>query len=217
LTIAFWLGVRALDLQANDAPDLSLACIAHNALLLNGFSSCGNGMAINGVSWSIGVEMALYLLFPLTIPLARRRGLLEGGFLVCLAILLVQLWMLDGVLTDAAKLLRGLPSFLFGALLFKHSKRLASTRAAWALPGGLILLLALMSLGAPQLVTLAVVYLVATLAVAGDTGESLAPRWVRKLAPWGSLTYSLYMWHPLFILVVMNALGDSCCISRPCR
>jgi peptidoglycan/LPS O-acetylase OafA/YrhL len=31
---------------------------------------------------------------------------------------------------------------------------------------------------------------------------------VKRVAPLGQLTYSIYMWHSLVILIVMNALGD---------
>jgi peptidoglycan/LPS O-acetylase OafA/YrhL len=32
---------------------------------------------------------------------------------------------------------------------------------------------------------------------------------VRRLAPLGQLTYSIYMWHMLFISFVLNGIGDT--------
>ena len=38
---------------------------------------------------------------------------------------------------------------------------------------------------------------------------------VKRLAPLGQLTYSIYMWHGLLILVLMNALGDKLLHGNP--
>jgi peptidoglycan/LPS O-acetylase OafA/YrhL len=48
---------------------------------------------------------------------------------------------------------------------------------------------------------------VAASAVAADL-DRRPSSFVRKYGSFGQLTYLIYMWHGLFILVLMNAVGD---------
>ncbi len=65
----------------------------------------------------------------------------------------------------------------------------------------------LMVTGAPHLIELLLAYVVVASAVAADL--TVKPGlFVRRVGPLGQLTYSIYMWHGLFILVIMNAIGD---------
>ena len=54
---------------------------------------------------------------------------------------------------------------------------------------------------------LAALMLAGVLAVAADMQRKVAA-WTVKVAPLGQLTYSLYLWHLLIIMVLMNGVAD---------
>jgi peptidoglycan/LPS O-acetylase OafA/YrhL len=56
--------------------------------------------------------------------------------------------------------------------------------------------------------------MVAISAVATDLTDS-PDAFVQRCGPFGQLTYSIYMWHGLFILVLMNAVGDKLLHAQP--
>lgn len=188
--------------------DLSASCLTRAALLLHGVVDCSGGSVPNGVSWSISAEMMFYLLFPLLGWLGRWRGAMEAAWAAAL-IAAIAAAVDAGMMWDQVHpVLRGLPSFLFGMLLFRWRGAVAR------LPSGsgvtvalLVAVTAAMMLGAAHLLVIALVYLLALAAVAADLRGKTSPS-VRKVAPWGQLTYSIYMWHSLFILVMLNAVAD---------
>ena len=62
--------------------------------------------------------------------------------------------------------------------------------------------------GVSQLITLLLVYTVAIAAVAADLTRCPVEATVQRFAPLGQLTYSIYMWHLLFISFLLNVIGD---------
>ena len=67
-------------------PSFDLRCIAQTAVFLHAIVSCGNGVSFNGVSWSIGAEMVMYLVFPVFAWVGHRSRV--GLLVVAVAALL---------------------------------------------------------------------------------------------------------------------------------
>ena len=108
----------------------TLPNIAANLLLIHGFVRDANNSVVPG-GWSIGTEMAFYLIFPLVFAMFARLQRLGIGALtvtvgaVALANLAVQAWLVDrrGVPLqnnsfEFYHLLNQLPVFLLGLLFF---------------------------------------------------------------------------------------------------
>ncbi len=212
LSIALW-GVLSKFVHSNHQPDFSPYCIANNALLLHAMIGCGK-VQFNYASWSISAEMAMYVLFPLIALLGARRRTLP--LLIGLVTLVAVFIFTYGTALESSNLwtqlppvLRALPSFLIGAgLSYNRSALIARLPAPQYLLGAtLFLLICAMLTGAPEPIQLLLTYAVGISAVSSDASQS-AGRLIRKLAPLGQLTYSIYMWHILFIFVIMNIIGD---------
>ncbi len=213
LSITMW-SMFVLLRYADDTPTFAAGCIAETALLLHSFLPCGR--AFNSITWSLSAEMVMYIGFPFVALIgARRPRLLLGIGLSILAVMMTAAisqreWKFSAISwVGVSPVLRALPSFVCGAALF-YNRNIVSK-----LPEpGLILAAAMagsiaaMISGMPQLVVLLIIYLVAIAAVAADTaGVSSAP--VRRFAPLGQLTYSIYMWHLLVILIFINVAGSN--------
>ncbi|MFZ4690645.1 MAG: acyltransferase family protein, partial [Polymorphobacter sp.] len=105
---------------------------------------------------------------------------------------------------------RAIPGFAFGVWLHAHhdefSTALARYRPALLLKVALVVMVVLMVVRVDQYATLALVWLVVTLAYACDRAGT--PTWlsVNWLASRGPLTYSLYMLHPLVATVFLAVL-----------
>ena len=211
--IAMWSMLVLLHSAATNTPSFKPQCIAETALLMHSFLSCGR--TFNSVTWSISAEMVMYIAFPVVAFIgARSASALLGIGLTILTVMMTFVvsqhgWnWLDSSWIDLSPVLRALPSFVFGAALF-YNRNIVSRLPA---PGFILavssagLIVAMVS-GLSQLVTLFIVYMVAIAAVASDVqgGPSVM---VRRFAPLGQLTYSIYMWHMLFISFLLNGIGD---------
>jgi peptidoglycan/LPS O-acetylase OafA/YrhL len=198
LTLGFFAAIALLSRRfGSDAAAGDWACLVPNLTLTQAFGTCDR-LTFNTPSWSISAEMALYLTFPLTLWLAARPRL---GWAVWLATVGL-LFLIDGstphpwyARTFDLGVVRAVPAFLFGALLAEHAGLLARVRLApvlmWLALG---LFIALRVAETAPAMRLAIVYLVPVFGLAADRRGSAG--WaVRALAPWGQLTYSLYMLH----------------------
>lgn len=213
LSIAVWIAILMAGARAEHTPSLSPLCLSETTLLVQAAYPCG-GIIFNGVSWSISAEMGMYVAFPLICFLARRSRylplLLAASFLGVISVSTdfsrgpssVWAW------TEIHPYLRAAPSFLFGVGLWycrSFVQRLPAPQV--------VLVLALTALVCVMLelpsatVTLALVAVVAVAAIAADLQKKAGPI-VKLFAPLGQLTYSIYMWHWLFILIIMNIVGD---------
>ena len=203
-------------------PSFSPRCLAETALLIQAAVPCG-GNAFNGISWSINAEMAMYVAFPLFAAVGHFRRslpLLLGLLVLALTLAAIRLG-LGPVSIDAwtsasvHPYLRALPSFLIGVGLWFVREPLRKIPA----PGALLFvavtaLLASMLTGQATPLVLSLIYLTAALAVSADLAGS-AHRIVRLTAPLGQLTYSIYMWHVLFILVALSVVGENLLRAGP--
>jgi peptidoglycan/LPS O-acetylase OafA/YrhL len=193
----------------NRMPSFDPRCIAQTAVFLHAIVNCGNGISFNGVSWSIGAEMVMYLLFPLLAWVGYRT---KTGLLVATVVVLLVVAAIHRIEGGAWELLppvpRALPSFLIGISLFCWRDALRRIpRPGLILVASLPITLVAMTTGMPDIVSLAFVYVVAGSAIAADVQGSVGSA-VRRLGPLGQLTYSIYMWHSILITVLMNGIGD---------
>jgi peptidoglycan/LPS O-acetylase OafA/YrhL len=208
-SIVVWAGVAAIGQAANHMPSFDPRCIAQTAVFLHAIVSCGNGVSFNGVSWSIGAEMVMYLVFPVFAwaGLRSKAGLLGVAATALLAAVMIHR-VAGGAWEDLWPPFRALPSFLIGVSLFYWRDVLRRIpKPGVVLTVSLLVMIVAMTTGMPDVVSLALVYVVTGSAVAADVRGSVAPA-VERLGPLGQLTYSIYMWHSILIMVFMNAIGD---------
>ncbi len=182
------------------------------AALLQGIFPCGNGIYYNFPNWSLSVEIAMYALYPLLAWLigAGRRMYLGFSLLLFLAIGMYAFRLTTGVLnwTDLYDPLRALPSFMLGTALAANRDLLKAIPAAQPLSLlSFAVAVALALTGGAAPLQLAAMVLAGTFAIAADTQGKVAG-WTAKVAPLGQLTYSLYLWHVLVIMVLMNGIAD---------
>ena len=205
---AFWKAISLTGHHAGHIPDLSAQCMVQAAALLHAVVPCGNGMVPNGVTWSISVEMALYLAFPVFALLLPRKGVVPFLMVAAMAFALQGIARLHVTWEEGPQLARGLPSFLFGMVLSAHRAALGRLNIGnGPVVAMLALTIVLMVFGVSQLAVLASTYVTVTCAIAADS-RTTADGIIARIAPLGQLTYSIYMWHSLFITVMLNAIAD---------
>jgi peptidoglycan/LPS O-acetylase OafA/YrhL len=177
-------------------------CAVPQLLFVQAHGLCA-GHSFNHVSWSIGAEMTVYLLFPLFLKLLGVHralpALLALGWVVLLG--LVEPWLPGDTpwhkLTFDLGVLRAVPGFLFGMSLWACRNELARLPFADGfLAGVMILFAAGVWAEASREAMLALTYGLAAVALAADqTGKKR--RIAALIAPLATLTYGIYMLHPL--------------------
>ncbi len=180
----------------------SVLALAANLLMLQGLHA--RELSWNYPAWSISVEFLAYLAFPFTLPaIWRAQPALQTALALALFGALCLLAYLtggnfnqwDGPLT----LLRCLPEFMLGTLLYSAFRRDAFTTAlsndavAFALMAGILLLL---HFGAPDILVVAM-FAVLILALVCNAGHIAPSLNVRPLIWLGTISYSLYLVHGL--------------------
>lgn len=205
--IAIGVGATVLNLPLKQPKQFDAACIPDNLLLVQSLGFCRHP-SLNLVSWSISAEMLLYLLFPVVILLRRRPAFLLLVAFTWFAVLALSphnagwtSWTYDG------GFVRAVPSFLFGAACFGARGMLAKVPAA-AMATWLTALLIVVAIlaGAPGEVVVPMTYVTAALAIGADR-QGPPARLTRWAAAGGTLTYSLYMLHPLVDIVFISMVG----------
>lgn len=186
-------------------------CLAANAALIHAWGTCG-GPSFNTVSWSISAEMAMYLVYPLLfLCVARRPILVALGIGVLVLILQSVDWRPFWVeRTYDLGVIRALPGFCLGLLLFRWRDRLARIPyASWLLAGSGLLFVGAMLIGLGKGWLVLIAYAVGALGIAADLSrpDRPPPRWLWLGAAGGRLTYSIYMLHPLVQSVFIVLIG----------
>jgi peptidoglycan/LPS O-acetylase OafA/YrhL len=186
--------------------------LAPNLLLVHawGFSS---QLSFNYVSWSISAEWFVYLLFPLIAWVAARpSGLIAVGVAFAAAITISHHWIGRGLphLTWDYSILRALPSFALGVWLCANRTLLADLIGARRAPAGLALSVALlvvgMVAGANRYALLVAAYAIAAFAFLCDLSRVRTPLAWQPISRLGTLTYSIYMLHPVVATLLLSFL-----------
>lgn len=211
-TLAFFaiVGVAAAmtDTDLSKPVKYDFSCLVPNALLLHAWGVC-DGPSFNTVSWSISAEMALYLAYPLLLVALRRSPRLFAMALLLLVIALEgglgsPFWVER---TYAGGVLRAIPGFCLGMVLWHWRAALGRLPGSpWLLAAALALFAGGLAAGWGKGVLVLLAYLIGTLGVAADMRGG-ASRTVRRLAPAGRLTYSVYMLHPIVQSLFIVLLG----------
>jgi peptidoglycan/LPS O-acetylase OafA/YrhL len=168
-----------------------------NLLLMHAWFS--RDQSFNYVSWSISAELAMYILFPAFLRLSRRD---LAGWTALLALAGLSLL---GDWWNWSTAARAQPSLLFGMWLFRH-------RAAVVLPWPRVCLAICIlafstgcALNAPLPALLLVAYAIVACGVASD--QHAPKQAALVLAPLGTLTYSMYMLHPVVEVLGITFIG----------
>jgi peptidoglycan/LPS O-acetylase OafA/YrhL len=187
--------------------------IGANLLLVHawGFSS---QLSFNYVSWSISAEWFVYLLFPLIAWAAAKPGSLIGvGVLLAACIAISHSGVGRGLpyLTWDYSILRALPSFALGVWMCANRELVAGIigpqRAAAGLALSALLLAVFMVAGSSQYVLVGAAYGIVTFAFLCDIGQFRTPLAWEPISRLGTLTYSIYMLHPVVATVLLTFLA----------
>lgn len=201
------LGIAGLAPHAFEPP-YAPAGIVWNLLMLQGYGFAG-GLGWNVPAWSLGPEMAAYLLFPALVPrIARaRRAALLGLYLATVAgLALIARDSRDLDLSGGLGLVRCLLDFTGGAVLWRVWRRwpsplLGRDATAVAALGLALLLMHLNSVGA----VVVPVFGLAILALAANRARVRAALSAAPLQGLGRLSFAIYMSHYLLIEVANAA------------
>jgi peptidoglycan/LPS O-acetylase OafA/YrhL len=189
----------------------SLAAAIANLFMLQGLSA--EHLSWNYPSWSISVEFMAYLAFPLILPVVWRAS--ERAKLVVLAAICAALSLFAYLSGDDFNqwggplvLLRCLPEFLLGTLIYSaYRARLWTDWLAADAAGLVILAVAILCLHlrAPDLLIVAL-FPVLVLAAVGNTGNIARLVNVAPLIWLGEISYSLYLIHGFVQYAATQAL-----------
>lgn len=168
----------------------------------------------NAPSWSISAEWSAYILFPLVLALSRRVRTAAPGFIAALITLGVMAaifrgfeWDLGHSWLGARAIARVLPEFLIGCFLYRIYLAFGRPSLGWDLAGAaslvLFVLVALYAFDDFLLIGLIALFVLASGLSAGPLRSFLASRVMVFL---GNISYSLYLIHFAYIVVLLRAL-----------
>lgn len=173
----------------------SLPQLLPNALLLQSF---GADATWNWPSWSVSVEMGLYLSFVAFLMLPERWRVPLAGALVTTGMAIVAVVAPDGLAGATATETgwgRGVAGFYSGYLIYRARRPLGSTGAEL---GALAGALAFVSLPPSMLHAISPLVFAPVVAVfAGEGGRISAVASLRPLTTLGRWSYSVYLVHAL--------------------
>ena len=191
-------------LSANDATRYDFRCFVPSFLMIQASGICATQDTFNGASWSISAEMFMYASAPAIFYLLRRHA---GYVAAIVAFAYIALSLASRNWPDLpghGGVVRAVPSFLFGALVFQFREtvqRVAVPRlGVWML---LMLFVASAVCGAPALVLIPLLYATAVGAVCAD-GSGKCGRLTWLCASGGQLTYSSYMLQDLVFMLIVS-------------
>jgi peptidoglycan/LPS O-acetylase OafA/YrhL len=212
-TLAFYVLIGALFhvgvVRVENAERYSFSDIPAQILLLHAF--VGDRLTFNFPSWSLSAEMFCYLLFPLVAFIGLRWPKMVIGLALAAALgntLFVVLWKTspwpDWI--NQGGEFRALPAFFLGVVLCLFRGRVGRLPlGALLLPAFLLFIVAGWAFSA--MVSLALVYLIAVVAVQCDVAKVTTPLARLGLGRWAYLTYSTYMLHVPVATFVVTVVG----------
>lgn len=204
---ALFFAVGAFNVPTNTDMRLVPECLVLGGLLLHSVVECG-GPVPNGVNWSISAEMVMYLAFPVLLFAGRKLGVLRYALWLTLLVFVASGYDNGMLWASKVEFWRALPAFYFGLAVRLDWKSWARLPAPTWSP---LLIAAALILGTlllwPGWLLLTLAYGAALCAIVVD-GRGRASVLTKRFAPLGQLTYSIYMLHPIIIMVLVNAIGD---------
>jgi peptidoglycan/LPS O-acetylase OafA/YrhL len=164
--------------------------------------------AVIGAAWSISIEWQFYLLAPVLFGLLRKSvGVVSGLLVIVIAIFILNRQHLN--FTGDGFVITRAPYFLIGiccCFLFKYAHRLSSPIIWLGVTITAALTIPLLAKGAIPLIVWSV-FLAA--ALQGERGERnlISTVCAMRVAQFfGRISYSVYLWHGLVIMLVSIAL-----------
>ncbi len=212
ISVLIFLVIKSLGFAMNTNPDNSILCLADTFFLLHGLWPCGNEIYFNGQSWSISAEISMYVIYPALFFLSSRLKIT----LPIIAFSVIS-WIVYNSyresgsfyfdLNDIPIFLRVLPSFLIGISLFTYRDSLPIMKSSSNIFFGFVIALSVsLFFDFPTPISLALIYLTAAITVSADRNQPSS--FLLMIAPLGQMTYSIYMWHGIIILIFVNGLCD---------
>jgi peptidoglycan/LPS O-acetylase OafA/YrhL len=177
-------------------------------------------LPFNFPAWSISVEWAMYLAFPLIMVLYRRAGMWALAALIVLGLAGLEYTIYAG-LTDIPSWfgnispIRALPTFCAGILISQTYDRVKIKNALWWGLSSFLLAILLMMLHANNYLAVSVVF-VATFLTANAYVS--APKTVLDhpvFLTLGDASYSVYMWHAFFFTAFLDFLWPRISTGQP--
>jgi peptidoglycan/LPS O-acetylase OafA/YrhL len=168
-------------------------------MMLHSLGLCEQ-LTFNAPSWSISAEAVMYVFAPLVFAVVRHTA---AAAVAIVGVLVVLFW-LEGsdwlTWTADGGAVRAIPSFILGALMQRRRDWLEAI--PFAAPLYFVSLLCLGSafvIAAPGGLLLALAYFAGISGMAADV-QGTVSHIIRRLAPLGQMTYSIYMLHMLVLV-----------------
>jgi len=213
ITLFFFIIIGILisifNININHPESYDNSCIIPNLLMIHSYNVC-NSLTFNGASWSISAEMGMYLLAPIFIIMVTHIPVIAFfTSLIVIAILFTASnserywfeWTFDfGVI-------RALPSFILGMVLFKFKDKLKWIPFPSFMLFTFLTIFILLQPILPKYIFLPIAYSIVLFAVAADSSEKI-PKFVSSTAWLGRLTYSVYMIHGVISLLIIKVLSE---------
>jgi peptidoglycan/LPS O-acetylase OafA/YrhL len=207
LTLMFFVGSSSMGFS--HYPDRANAASTISQLTLMNSWSLNARLPFNLPAWSISVEWAMYLLFPLMLFVSRLVGawillpIIVLGFYanekyIASGLLVAPLWFID------ISPIRALPSFATGMLIAASFSRFGSPYGIWTGLCAFLLSIMMMVLQANVYVVIGMFSISILLTAGGEfSGRSnLFDNSICKAL--GDASYSVYMLHVIVIMVAID-------------
>jgi len=227
LTMAAWIALGSPEFLARSASWWALQLASH-LLFIHNWSAATHG-AIDGVNWTLGVEMQFYLLVAVLIRWIDRA---PGWRIWLWCIAIAWAWRAGAVILHAGEAgplfmwTTQLPGALdeFGAGIFlakwvlEGRVRIPAPRLSWAIGTAVFGYTAVSIYWQradywifPAMVvfwrTAFAAFLLCLLGLAISLPQSIAYKWLRPVDHLGEVSYGIYLWHLFAVQYVIHVAG----------
>lgn len=167
------------------------------------------GLSFNYPAWSISVEFAMYLLFPLIVWVNRRAGLIAPAAVVVGGFAAIEIMRATGIMMaehwdDNYSPIRALPTFTIGMIIAASFRKIT-----WGLEIGMVSLLVAIALMVAHANNYLIIAAFTSSIFFTASGELARPnhylnlRFIRML---GDASYSVYMLHAFVLIVLVGTI-----------
>jgi peptidoglycan/LPS O-acetylase OafA/YrhL len=217
LTLLIFLVPAALGISRGKVHGVS--SIIQDALLVKSWP-LHSELPYNFPAWSVSVEWAMYLLFPILMLLVRRFGNLTLVALIITGFVSVEYTLESGLINPPLWFanispIRALPAFSAGVLIARTFRSIEIPQAA--LIGALLFAVTITTMILHTQNYAILLLMAATIFVTANSYVSGIPtlldsRFCRKL---GNASYSLYMLHAIFLTITIDYLWPRISSGQP--